>query len=326
MPAKRQPMKPWHPLTGAWLFLTPLLLFPFTPDATSAGTADGPPLPPAPALTLAAMAQTATAGGKLQFPGRTHFRRLDANGDGIAETLAVDVGLEVLTPGSYMLWGSLSKNGVTISSRRDNKSAASNDILLQAAAAGPRTATLLFSGEDIFASGEDGPYSLTVHATGLAETTVQTPAYDHRSFGEVAAYVTGVSARVVDSDGKPDGIRADVDLDIRVAGDFLLTGNLAKDGKSLARADAERAFAVGRQTVSILFPGLALHRSGLDGPYQGAIALFVSEGSERTAIGGRSFSTPAYRANDFATVFEPGGASAAAIPGHQPSGKFPAPP
>jgi hypothetical protein len=268
--------------------------------------------PPSPKSVLAARMQAVVAGGGLQFPGTANFRPLDANGDGISESLAADVDLDVLASGSYMLWGSLSKNGVTISSRRSNKSANSNDVSFLAEP-GARKVTLLFSGEDIFASGEDGPYSLTVHATGVADAVLQTPAYDHRSFGEVPGSVVGVNAEAVDSDndGKLDGIRADVDLNIRVAGDFVLGGSLVKDGKSLARADAAQAFAAGQQTVSILFPGLPLNRSGQDGPYQGSIALSVSEGSEYAQIGGRSFSTLAYRAGDFATVFEPSGAFAA---------------
>jgi hypothetical protein len=264
--------------------------------------------PSAFAQVAALQMEVAAAGGGLQFPGSASFRPLDTNGDGIAESLAVDIDLTILDSGSYMVWGGLSKNGVAISGRRTFKSVSSNDVSFQAEP-GSRKVTLLFSGEDIFESGEDGPYSLTVHATGLAETTLQTPAYDHRAFGEIPGFVTGVSEEAVDSDGdgKLDGIRATVDLNIRVAGDYLVAGNLIKDDKSLARADTELALVPGQQTVSILFPGLPLKRSGEDGPYHGVIALSNSDGSEYRQVGGLSFSTQAYRADDFATVFEPSG-------------------
>jgi hypothetical protein len=107
------------------------------------------------------------------------------------------------------------------------------------------------------------------------------------------------------NDGMLEGIRANVDVNGRVAGNYRLVGSLIKNGKSLDKADAAITISAGKQTVSLVFPGLPLKRSGQDGPYEGAISLIDDNGH---SISSFDFLTQTYQASAFASVIEPDGA------------------
>ena len=263
-------------------------------------------LPAAPAPIAPTLAAAVTTG--FQFPGGANYQPVDANGDGIYEALTVDVDLDIQTAGTYTVLGALQKGTTLIANRPSNNSQLFTQVSFTAEP-GTRTVTLSFSGEQIFQSSEDGPYDLVVYAigeNGYTSTTLQTPAYSYLSFGELATAITGVSDEGVDenSDGKLEGIRANVDVNGRTAGNYRLLGSLIKDGTTLVNADTEVAITAGQQTIPLVFPGLPLKRSGQDGPYEGAVSLLDANGH---TVAGLGFVTQPYSASAFASVIEPVG-------------------
>ncbi|MFZ4699390.1 MAG: dockerin type I repeat-containing protein [Candidatus Methylumidiphilus sp.] len=261
---------------------------------------------PAPIRSL----RMAAASIDLQFPGTATYRTLDANSDGIYEGIAAEIDVEVMNAGTYSITGRLEKNGNLVANRPGNESMLFSRVSFQASAPGVHKVTLTFSGEQIYQSGQDGPYDLALNGIGIVgntRTTLQTPAYDHRSFGEVLATITGVGDEGVDenNDGKLEGIRANVDVNGRAAGNYRLVGSLIKNGTSLENADATVSIVTGQQTVSLVFPGLPLKRSGQDGPYEGAVSLLDGNGHSVSSF---AFLTKPYQASAFASVIEPVGA------------------
>ena len=122
----------------------------------------------------------------IKFTGNVTYRTVDKNGDGIAEQLAADVEVEILTAGEYTVVGRLKKGGQMIANRPNFDSMLFSKAPLNGAP-GLHSVSLTFSGEQIFQSGTDGPYDLALVAVGAsshAKVTVPTPAYSHTQFGE----------------------------------------------------------------------------------------------------------------------------------------------
>ncbi|WP_367155721.1 dockerin type I repeat-containing protein [Methylomonas sp. HYX-M1] len=263
-------------------------------------------LPASPAPKLMAPATLAMASTDLQLPGTASFRTLDSNGDGIYEGIAADVDVEVLTAGSYTIVGRLEKNGILVANRPAYESQLSSRVTFQVNAPGSQKVTIIFSGELIYQSGQDGPYDLVLRGNNI-HLSLQTPAYDHRSFGELLTTITGVGDEGIDenSDGTLEGIRANVDLTGRAAGNYRMIGSLIKNGATLVNAGAEITLSADRQTVSLVFPGLPLKRSGQDGPYEGVV--YLQDGNGHT-VSSFDFPTQAYQAGVFESVIEPVGA------------------
>lgn len=112
------------------------------------------------------------------------FTTIDGN-NGTHESLRVNIGVEILTPGYYTISGVLIKNDRVVSNQPEYEHAKPNWEQI-GDQPGVYTATLIFSGEEIFRSGEDGPYDLQITAIGASfnKKSLPTPAYDHTKFGE----------------------------------------------------------------------------------------------------------------------------------------------
>jgi hypothetical protein len=168
---------------------------------------------------------------------------------------------------------------------------------------GLQRASLAFSGEEIFQSGQDGPYDLELVALGSKSAEVlevRTPFLDHREFGELGASITGADETAVDEDGdgRFDGVRVTADVAVRVAGSYRLDASLGKGGTSLVYASELFSLTPGRQRPELRVPGLALLRSGRDGPYEAHVSL---SDLRRGNLGGTQFMSRAYAS----TAFEP---------------------
>ena len=114
------------------------------------------------------------------------FNTVDTNGDGIYDALIADVNVEVLTEGFYTVSGVLKKDGETVSNQPAYEHQQSTQVII-GDQLGMHTATLRFSGEEIFRSKENGPYELMVSTLSnetVEKKTVATPAYDYTDFGE----------------------------------------------------------------------------------------------------------------------------------------------
>lgn len=137
---------------------------------------------------IAAMTTTAQASTELRITDSYSFAPVDDDGNGIFDALVAKIDVEVLTPGFYTVTGMLMKNGKTISDQPAFEHAQPTQVFI-GDELGIHTATLVFSGEQIFRSGKNGPYELEVVAIGsdFDAKIVTTPAYDHTLFGERSA-------------------------------------------------------------------------------------------------------------------------------------------
>jgi hypothetical protein len=243
----------------------------------------------------------ATAPG-LRATGKVDVSSADDDGDGLLEAAVVHVELEVLSAGEYSLSGTLEKNGRAVSHRPSWDSVRSSHTTFSAAPGIGRT-SLAFSGEEIFRSGEDGPYDLrlvALGANGANVLEVRTPVVDHRKFGEIGASIMGAGETAVDEDGDGqfDSIRVTADVAVRVAGRYQLDASLSKGDTTLAYVSEFFSLTPGTQELDARVPGLSLLRSGWDGPYEGTVILHHER---RGNLGGAHFITRAYAS----TAFEP---------------------
>jgi hypothetical protein len=243
----------------------------------------------------------ATAPG-LRATGKVDVSSADDDGDGLLEAAVVHVELEVLSAGEYSLSGTLEKNGRAVSHRPSWDSVRSSHTTFSAAPGIGRT-SLAFSGEEIFRSGEDGPYDLrlvALGANGANVLEVRTPVVDHRKFGEIGASIMGAGETAVDEDGDGqfDSIRVTADVAVRVAGRYQLDASLSKGGTTLAHVSELFSLTPGARQPQLRVPGLSLLRSGWDGPYEGTVTL---HDERRGNLGGAHFISRAYAS----AAFEP---------------------
>ncbi|RKZ44344.1 MAG: hypothetical protein DRR16_26960 [Candidatus Parabeggiatoa sp. nov. 3] len=240
----------------------------------------------------------------IQFTGNVSFNLLDEDNDNLIEAVDADVEVKILKAGNYSIDGILRKNGQLIA----DQPAFNRAILSQATiteSPGIYTISLRFSGEQIFQSGQNGPYELVLYTVSNATTlTVPTPAYDHTYFGEMGAFVRDITETAIDDngEGKFEFIEVTTEVEIRKAGQYYLEGSLSKNGHFFID-DVGDTFTLtpGTHRLILRFPGQPLRRSGLDGPYNGGISIY---NADRSNLGGLEFETQAYHSADFSTLLE----------------------
>ncbi len=245
----------------------------------------------------------------IEFTGDVTFDVLDDDLDGLAEALTADVEVQLNAAGEYVIRGRLISGGQLVANRPAWESMSAVRATLDEIS-GTYSVALVLSGEQIYRSGEDGPYDLElvgIADDGSASATLATPAYDHTLFGEVGAAITGVAETAVDADadGDFDYVEVTVDLDARLTGDFRLQGALDKDGQTVVGTGAGASLPARASQVTLRFDGGKIQSSGIDGPYDGAVNLIDAEGH---TIEGITFITAPYTAASFSGLLEPLGA------------------
>lgn len=242
----------------------------------------------------------------LHFTGNNAFTEVDEDGDGVFETLRVSVEVQTTAPGEHSIFGILRKAGVDIANRPAFESMLFTSATFNEAA-GTHTVDLDFSGEQIFRSGEDGPYDLFLSSVGpndeSAQETFSTPAIDHTKYGELPAVLIGAtdSGIDIDNDGEVDFVKVAVDINVRVAGDFSLQGDLSKNDVSIVGSYGVFNLGLGTHTVELEFPGSVLRRSGEDGPYTGTVNLLDATGHTLQSL---AFPTQAYTSSTFGALLD----------------------
>lgn len=208
-------------------------------------------------------------------------RGVDTDGDGIFNMLALDVQLDGLLAGDYTLIGYLEQSGQFITDRSNVNASLPFYALVHVDAPGPVTATVLFSGEDIYRSGLDSPYTAHLLITDGVATTdekdLEVTGFTHAQFGELQAHFAGAAdfGRDANGNGLFDDLVVGVMVDARVAASGLLQGALyASSGELIASASVPVALAVPGGTVELAFDGTSILRSGFDGPYVFETTLF----------------------------------------------------
>ncbi len=244
------------------------------------------------------------------FTGNTSFRTVDDNGDGLAEAVIAEVEVKILTAGKYSFLGFLKKNGRNIAKNRPFFRTAIFSTASLNEGLGP--IFLIFSGEQIFRSGENGPYQLDIVGFGENSDAVAPPAftepYDYRQFGEVGGSITSIADAAIDENGnwKFDFIETTVTVEIRIAGDYKLRGSMSKGSTSIIHAfESFTGLTPGTHSLKLRFPGQVIRRIGLDGAYQGVINLVVIKANKRYhTVDGIKFVTQAYLSDTFEVLLE----------------------
>ncbi len=225
---------------------------------------------------------------------------LDSDGDGLYNSLQVDVHLSVEMSGTYNFRGRLVGTGeVPIAS-------ASGSVNL---VAGSAAVSLFFEGSAIYDSRISGPYrvDLTAFDTSLlllASGNHTTSAYPYSDFQPRPVSLDPPhedQGLDLDGNAKFNILRLSVHLNVTRATQArieaaLRQGVLAPD---LVRVAVTMNFTQGLQVVAMDFPGASIAASGVDGPYWAVISVYGSNGSLLDQGNQR---TQSYLASDFDVV------------------------
>jgi hypothetical protein len=244
----------------------------------------------------------------IRLIGSPKFQRVDTNNDGLAEILAVEVVMEILVAGKYLFNGTLQKDGRHVTDMPYyNATMPINAVLNESPGIYP--IQLGFSGENIFRSGEDGPYELVLNVVignRLAMTqTFPTPPYKHTQFAELAGIIKESTDAAVDEDGngKFDFIETTVSVEIRTPGKYSLRVDMGSKN-SIVHAGDTFILTQGTHQLKLHSPSREVRRSGIDGPYRGIVYLKAYDHNRMHDEDDFVFFTQAYRAADFEVLLE----------------------
>lgn len=243
------------------------------------------------------------------LPGVTDVGR-DVNGNARFEHLVLHVPLRISAAGTYLL-------AATLSDAAGNELDASATLALPQ---GDSEAELLFDGTVIFSRGVDGPYTVTslrlaeeidgqIVPLSAAAAPHATQPYRFTEFeGPGLSLAGGGSAQGVDLDGNGlfDLLRVSVGVNVQTPGGYSWSARLRdRTGREIILGDGQGTLAAGRATLVIEFPGLAIGRHGIDGPYQVTDLLLLGAGGTLSAA--NVLQTPALPASAFEGFVAPTG-------------------
>lgn len=226
-----------------------------------------------------------------RFTGLVSIGTVDGHGDGFAEALAMDAELVTTAKCGCLIEGYLSKAGRVITRCARYHDMVRTSRFRFEGPEGTHIAHVEFSGQEIFESGEDGPYAIMFAAlsssssdsSGLAvlvdSLTVTTPAYSRDVFGEWTAGIASVLDRGVDFDGDRffDVLRVSVEVTVRQEQRLTVLGNLVFPGESGEwhdlRARRDSVLTQGTHMMNLDFSGALIGGVGRDGPFEVVVRL-----------------------------------------------------
>ena len=228
---------------------------------------------PDPAFTREQNVRVMVLSGGSTFTGAVTDHGLDANGDGLFDQLAVDVGLTLEAAGTYRVQGTLQlpDGGTVIEQVR----------VEQPMDAGQRSVSLAFSGSQLFDQRLDGPYVVTglvlmdtgadaVVALGEPHTT---EAYACTQFQRPVCLLTGTTSDAgTNTPDKP--LEPFEQLVVQVEADLLGAAHVdagarlrAGDCSLIAIAATSADLQAGRSMLSFGFSASRIFGHGMPGPY-----------------------------------------------------------
>ena len=225
---------------------------------------------------------------------------LDTDGDGLFNELVVLVRVDVNKSSTYQVTADL-MSCPTQYNCSWIASASSTAILTP----GTGVLSISFDGVTIRRSRVDGPYTVrlslyeTVHWWYLDSDTHTTVAYGYLEFEQPAAvlFPPHLDAGVdTDGDGLYNYLTIDVSVEVVDPGTFYLDANLCASNYTCLYASNYTFLAVGLQTIRLLFDGLAIRLSRVDGPY--VVNLRLYDAAWRF-LGSATHLTAAYVHEDF---------------------------
>jgi len=229
-------------------------------------------------------------------------RGVDTDGDGLFNSLTIDVSLNVTHSGTYRLFGVLT----------DAHGNTHQANILSTLSSGTATLSLSFDGETIFQNGVDGPYRLSTvrlaEEDGLALLPVsertdafQTAAYSYRQFQHAPILLTGGGSAVgvdINRNGLFDQLDVQVGVDVEFAGFYNWSARLIDvNGHELGFASNSGFFDAGNNSLSLVYAGQPIGRNGVDGPYFVTDLLLFGTGGSLVAP--KVLTTDPFRASQF---------------------------
>ena len=196
---------------------------------------------------------------------------VDTNSNSLYDELRVSVDVDVVDAGEYRVAAVLLDdvgNAIGSAGVRSQLAAGSNSI------------DLVFSGQEIYASGTSGPYTVAevVLSTGglrledFVPTLGTTAAYDYRSFEHFPVLIdrdsftdSGVD---VDDDDLYDELQVTGSVDVDNAGTYAINARLvAGDRTELGEFSTSAFLDVGTNEFTMTFPWTPIRDAEINGPY-----------------------------------------------------------
>jgi hypothetical protein len=262
-------------------------------DATGVGSTG--PFRRTAATTLRLVGQDALISGVAD-------RGLDANHDGLYESVGVTASANVGVAGDYV---------VTALLRASN----GHELLRSARGTfglGAGSAEVLFAAGDVIRDlGVDGPYQVAELRYAQVRPDDIVPVDVRYDLGSTAAYALGQlqrprlrlgggSAVGVDLNGNGRYDRLDVGLDLVAdfAGFYSFSCSLTDaNGRELGFRSGSLSLVAGSNTLGLSFPARPIGENGVDGPY--FVSNLIVFGAGQSLIETTAFATPPLRASQF---------------------------
>lgn len=234
--------------------------------------------------------ETLSTPGTAGFTGVHSATATDSTGDGFFDSLQIISQVAVTNPGLFTVFGRLSANGQLISSRASRDSVLMTSFTITNNQIGNIGATLAFSGEDIYKSGLNGPYTVTLSlldANGvlIGHDIFNTGAFTAAQFGEASARFSSVTISGLDTDGDSlfNYLQVQANIQAYQAMTYAVSGTISVNGTNIVSAQQTNALLVGPGTIALLFDGPTIHKSGLSGPYTIQLSLLDQNGRQSDA-------------------------------------------
>jgi len=237
------------------------------------------------------------------FSGDYSDAGIDIDTNGRYDSLSVEIGIAVATPGAYRIVAELGGTSTICVSECS--------VMLDA---GLHSVALAFSGSVIGQSREDGPYLLRrlwlEDALGATVELLHDP-YTTASY-TCSEFENGVHAVDVASfhdegldlsgNGSYDYLRVEVTVDVPASGEYSVSAHLlGGSGQTVSERELETTLQAGANTVVFDFPGSDIRSSGVDGPYEvGRVLVLEGTGSVIDYVQ-QAHTTQAYTCDSFAT-------------------------
>lgn len=227
---------------------------------------------------------------------------VDTDGDGLFNTLRIDVGVEIDSPREYRLLGELADSAGNIIA------SSFGEVL----SSGPQTLSLHFDGSAIFANSVDGPYHLAravlVEEDGLdiklldeVNNAYTTSPYSFDEFQHEPLIVVGNGDDAgLDTNGSGffNLLHVDLEVDLQFSDFYSWTARLVdRDGREIGFAGNSASLSSGTAILSFDFDGEPIGANGVDGPYVVRDLLLFS--SSQSLVAGEVYTTKSYLASQF---------------------------
>ena len=232
---------------------------------------------------------------------------VDTTGDGLFNTLNVDVTYSAEYPGVYSIAGDLTADGMVIAGTAN---------LVELESAGTYQGTLIFDGATIQSSGKNGPYHLNVRLSEsggrekfLLDDQIDAHTTAAYSLSQFEGAQIGLSGSYTDSgidlngDGVYDILRVTSGLTVTEPGTYQVSAELYKNDDFITTTYTEATYSIGSQTVDLSFGGKVIGTKGIDGPYELRNVAVRDSGDVLMDYAASPYTTGMYSAAEFRSGF-----------------------